>query len=56
LDLGQLVPYKYEDAGDQIVRSTIFWESSALSLGSELLLTMKQAGWRPTYTRISGNA
>ncbi|CAN9293083.1 unnamed protein product [Alternaria alternata] len=54
LDFGQLVPYKYEDAGDQIVRSTIFWESSALSLGSELLLTMKQAGWRPTYTRISG--
>ncbi|KAL1796413.1 hypothetical protein ACET3X_004953 [Alternaria dauci] len=53
LDFGQLVPYKYDDAGDQIVRSTIFWEASALSLGSELLLTMKQAGWRPTYTRIS---
>ncbi|CAN9317819.1 unnamed protein product [Alternaria alternata] len=49
LDFGQLVPYKYEDAGDQIVRSTIFWESSALSLGSELLLTMKQAGKGQTH-------
>ncbi|KAG9189626.1 hypothetical protein G6011_06494 [Alternaria panax] len=54
LHFGQLIPYKYEDMSDQIVRSTIFWEASMLSLGSELLMTMKQAGWRPTYTRISG--
>jgi hypothetical protein len=51
----QILPYTYDDMSDQIVRSTIFWEASALSLGSELLLTMRQAGWRPTYTRISGN-
>jgi hypothetical protein len=55
LHIGQLVPYKYDDESDQIVRSTIFWEASVLSLGSELLLTMRQAGWKPSYTRISGN-
>jgi hypothetical protein len=51
----QLIQYNYDDTNDQIVRSTIFWEASALNLGSELLLTMRQAGWRPTYTRTSGD-
>ena len=51
----RLVQYDYDNTDDQIVRSTIFWESSALNLGSELLLTMRQAGWRTPYTRISGN-
>jgi len=51
----QLLQYNYDNTDDQIVRSTIFWESSALNLGSELLLTMRQAGWRTPYTRISGN-
>ncbi|KAL6162949.1 hypothetical protein ACJQWK_10546 [Exserohilum turcicum] len=52
--LNQVVPYGYDDPGEQMVRSTIFWEASMLSLGSELLLTMRQAGWRPAYTRVSG--
>ena len=50
----QLIPYNYDESGDQLVRSTIFWEAAMISLGSELLLTMKQAGWRPAYTRTSG--
>lgn len=52
VDLVQLVAY--EDTDEQVVRSTIFWEAPVLSLGSELLLTMKRAGWRPAYTRSSG--
>jgi hypothetical protein len=35
-------------------RSTIFWEPPTLSLGSELLYTMKRAGWKPLYIRSSG--
>ena len=54
LHTSQLVQYDYDNTNDQSVRSTIFWEASALNLGSELLLTMRQAGWRPSYTRISG--
>jgi hypothetical protein len=50
----QLVPYDYEEPSEQIVRSTIFWEASVLSLGSELLSTLRRAGWRPTYSRITG--
>jgi len=53
LHTSQLVQYDYDNTIDQTVRSTIFWEASALNLGSELLLTMRQAGWRPSYTRIS---
>ncbi|KAI4955920.1 hypothetical protein J4E91_000129 [Alternaria rosae] len=53
LHTSQLVQYDYDNTNDQTVRSTIFWEASALNLGSELLLTMRQAGWRPSYTRIS---
>ncbi|KAI4637915.1 hypothetical protein J4E83_000733 [Alternaria metachromatica] len=53
LHTSQLVQYDYDKMNDQSVRSTIFWEASALNLGSELLLTMRQAGWRPSYTRIS---
>jgi hypothetical protein len=37
-----------------IIHSSIFWESSALSLGSELLSTLKISGWRPSYIRKSG--
>jgi hypothetical protein len=54
LAIGQLIPYNHDESSDQVVRSTVFWEPSALRLGSELLLTMRQAGWRPNYTRISG--
>jgi hypothetical protein len=54
IPVSQLIPYDYEDTREQIVRSTIFWEASVLSLGSELLLTMRRAGWRPAYSRISG--
>ncbi|EUC46119.1 hypothetical protein COCMIDRAFT_36207 [Bipolaris oryzae ATCC 44560] len=49
----QIIPYNHDESGDQLVRSTIFWEAAMLSLGSELLLTMRQAGWRPAYTRTS---
>ncbi|KAF3049171.1 hypothetical protein E8E11_008717 [Didymella keratinophila] len=48
---GRLVPYTEESA--QIVRSTLFWEPPALSLGSELLQTMKLSGWKPLYSRKS---
>jgi hypothetical protein len=50
----QLVPYEYEDTGEQLVRSTICWEASVLNLGSELLLTLRRAGWKPAYSRVSG--
>jgi hypothetical protein len=36
-------------------RSTIFWEPPIRPLGSDLLFTMKRAGWRPLYMRRSGN-
>jgi len=52
----QLIPYNHDESGDQLVRSTIFWEAATLTLGSELLLTMRQAGWRPAYTRTSGRS
>lgn len=52
----QMIPYNHDESGDQLVRSTIFWEAAMLSLGSELLLTMRQAGWRPAYTRTSGRS
>ncbi|KAF1833788.1 hypothetical protein BDW02DRAFT_499724 [Decorospora gaudefroyi] len=54
MQIGQLVPYEHDDTSEQVVRSTLFWEASVLSLGSELLLTMRRAGWKPAYTRISG--
>jgi hypothetical protein len=54
MHVGQMISYDYEGTREQIVRSTIFWEASVLSLGSELLLTMRRAGWRPAYSRISG--
>ncbi|KAF3000718.1 hypothetical protein E8E13_003089 [Curvularia kusanoi] len=36
-----------------IVRSTLFWEAPVLALGSELLLTMRDMGWRLNYSRRS---
>ena len=48
----EMVLYKPND--DHIVRSTIFWEAPALALGSELLLTLKESGWKPSYSRRSG--
>ncbi|KAH7402410.1 hypothetical protein BKA66DRAFT_564328 [Pyrenochaeta sp. MPI-SDFR-AT-0127] len=51
VEAGQIV--RYDDMDEQVVRSTIFWEAPVLSLGSELLLTMRRAGWRPAYTRSS---
>ncbi|KAF2681385.1 hypothetical protein K458DRAFT_489483 [Lentithecium fluviatile CBS 122367] len=38
---------------DQVVHSTIFWEPPALSLGSELLTTLRHKGWQPLYVRKS---
>ncbi|KAF2109594.1 hypothetical protein BDV96DRAFT_230749 [Lophiotrema nucula] len=35
----------------KVVRSTIFWEPPWLSLGSEVLSTMRLTGWRPFYLR-----
>ena len=51
---GQLMPY--ERAGfseEQVVYSTILWEPCRLSLGSELLLSLRRSGWKPTYSRTS---
>ena len=44
----------FEEGSAQIVRSTLFWEPPARALGSELLLTMKNQGWKPSYSRKSG--
>ncbi|PWO26444.1 TolA, Membrane protein colicin uptake [Pyrenophora tritici-repentis] len=50
----QLIPYSYAESNEeQIVHSTILWESPMLSLGSELLFSLRKAGWKPTYTRTS---
>lgn len=45
---------KYDETQEQVVRSTVFWEPPILTLGSELLLTLRKAGWQPIYTRTSG--
>lgn len=50
----QLIPYNHGDSDDRLVRSTIFWEAPMLTIGSELLLTKRQVGWRPEYVRTSG--
>ena len=39
---------------DQVVHSTVFWEPPALSLGSELLKTLRRRGWQAFYVRKSG--
>ena len=44
----------YNSNGKQLVRSTVFWEAPALALGSELLLTLRESGWKPNYSRKSG--
>ena len=41
-------------ASDMLVRSTLFWEAPMLALGSELLLTMRDMGWKLNYSRKSG--
>jgi hypothetical protein len=41
-------------ASDLVVRSTLFWEAPMLTLGSELLLTMRDMGWKLNYSRKSG--
>lgn len=43
-----------QTVGSQLVRSTIFWEAPMLGLGSELLLTMRDLGWKFSYSRKSG--
>ncbi|PSN70253.1 hypothetical protein BS50DRAFT_619143 [Corynespora cassiicola Philippines] len=40
-------------SSEDLVRSTIFWESPIVSLGSELFETLKFKGWRPFYSRNS---
>lgn len=41
-------------ANESLVRSTLFWEAPMLALGSELLLTMRDMGWKLNYSRKSG--
>jgi hypothetical protein len=41
-------------ASDLVVRSTLFWEAPMLTLGSDLLLTMRDMGWKLNYSRKSG--
>ncbi|CBX94530.1 predicted protein [Plenodomus lingam JN3] len=43
----------YQRGYNMATRSTIFWEAPMLGLRSELLSTMKQAGWKPFYVRAS---
>jgi hypothetical protein len=38
-----------------VVRSSVFWEAPSLSLGSELLNTLRTYGWRPPYARSSAS-
>jgi hypothetical protein len=42
-----------EDTGNEVVRSSVFWEGPSLSLGSELLSTYRRFGWKPPYARTS---
>ncbi|KAF1841779.1 uncharacterized protein K460DRAFT_409218 [Cucurbitaria berberidis CBS 394.84] len=44
---------RYDRRNDDLVRSTIFWEPPVLGLASELLFTMRKAGWKPWYFRCS---
>ena len=44
----------FQGPEDLIVMSTLFWDSPQLSLGSDLLSTLRCSGWRPHYARISG--
>jgi len=41
-------------ANEVAVQGTVFWEPPAISLGSELLGTMRARGWKPMYFRKSG--
>jgi hypothetical protein len=41
---------------DPLVQSTVFWDPPMLDLGSELLSTYRQYGWKPTYCRRSGSS
>ena len=51
---GQLMPYERPGLSEeQLVYSTILWEPCTLSLGSELLLSLRRSGWKPTYSRTS---
>jgi hypothetical protein len=43
-------------ASESFVRSTLFWEAPMLTLGSELLLTMRDMGWKLNYSRKSGKS
>jgi len=42
-----------EDMGNEIIRSSVFWEGPSSSLGSELLSTYRSFGWKPPYARTS---
>ncbi|KAF1951732.1 hypothetical protein CC80DRAFT_573813 [Byssothecium circinans] len=41
------------ESSPAIIQSSIFWESPLLALGSELLGTLKDRGWKPFYVRKS---
>jgi hypothetical protein len=41
---------------DQVVHSTVFWEPPVLSLGSELLNTLRRRGWQAFYVRKSSKS
>lgn len=49
---GQVV--LYNGSNNELVQSTVIWDPPILDLGSELLLTYKQVGWKPVYCRKSG--
>lgn len=43
-----------EREGDDSVQSSVLWEAPTMGNGSELLMTLRRRGWRPSYTRSSG--
>jgi hypothetical protein len=45
-----------EARNPDLIRNTIFWEPPLLSLGSELLGSLRVKGWKPFYIRKSGRS
>lgn len=41
-------------AGEGVVHSSVFWEPPLMTLGSELLETLRFRSWKPLYARSSG--
>ena len=53
-ELDGLDEVSHHNSGNEIVRSSVFWEAPCYGFGSELLATYRRLGWRPPYARSSG--